>query len=121
MSDCKNNFAAEAPLDQPQPGSPGGGRSPLGPIPEVQLARSLIPDGLAPVAVFPPFEPEARTYPAVGVIFSETPIVVRKKREVREKVLRRYKRGILSQITDFVTSIPEIVKRIRLGARSVRR
>ena len=103
-------------MDQPQPGSPGGGRSPLGlEIPEVQLARSLVPHGLAPVAVFPPFSPAERTYDAVGVIFNETPIQVRKKRETGEK------RGILQKISDFVWGIPEVIRHIRIGARSVRR
>ena len=84
-------------------------------IPEVQLARSLVPYGLAPVAVFPPFAPAERTYDAVGVIFNETPIQVRKKRETGEK------RGILQKISDFVWGIPEVIRHIRIGARSVRR
>ena len=111
---------ADAPLDQPQPGSPGGGRPPLGlEIPEVQLARSLVPHGLAPVALFPPFSPEDRTYEAVGVIFNETPIQVQRKK--RETSTSRQKRGIVKKITDFVWGIPEVIKHIRFGARSVRR
>ena len=87
-------------------------------IPEVQLARSLVPHGLAPVAVFPPFSPAERTYDAVGVIFDETPIQVRKKRETNGG---QKQRGILNKISDFVWGIPEVIRHIRIGARSVRR
>ena len=45
------------------------------------LAQSLalVPSGLTPASIFPPFAQE-RTVPAVAVIFSETPTLNRQKR-----------------------------------------
>ena len=79
---------------QPQPGAPGGGASPFaaptlatGITPQqFALAISLVPIGLTPVAVFPPFE-TPRTIEAVAVIFSEEPETLRlKKRSLARKV-----------------------------------
>ena len=41
-------------------------------IPTLALSLSLVPAGLTPVSVFPPFN-NPRTLPAIGVIFSEAP------------------------------------------------
>jgi len=58
----------QAPANQPQPGQPGGGALPALAVAPTVLA--LIPAGLLPVAVFPPFA-SPRTTPAECVIFSE--------------------------------------------------
>ena len=58
------------PSSSPQPGSPGGGGLPRA-NPGNILA--LVPDGLVPVATFPPFLPADRVIPAVAVIFREQP------------------------------------------------
>ena len=60
------------------PGAPGGGASPsavgaLGPSTQtLATALSLVPLGLIPIAVFPPYN-TPRTIPATSVIFSEDP------------------------------------------------
>ena len=60
------------------PGAPGGGASPsavgaLGPSTQtLATALSLVPLGLTPIAVFPPYN-TPRTIPAISVIFSEDP------------------------------------------------
>lgn len=61
----------QVPLDQPQPGTPGGGRLPIGDDSVMQQALSLVPPGAQPVAVFPPYEKEP-TYSSISVIFSES-------------------------------------------------
>ena len=63
-----------APPSSPQPGSKIGGDR-MDNLENIHLgeALSLVPDGLKPVAIFPPFAQE-RTVPAVATIFSETPI-----------------------------------------------
>ena len=58
------------PSSLPQPGSPGGGGLPSA-NPGNILA--LVPEGLVPVATFPPFLPADRVIPAVAVIFREQP------------------------------------------------
>ena len=71
-----------APPNAPQPGTPGGGGLPTNLAnPSLPLALSLVPAGLAAVAVFPPFA-TPRTFNATAVIFSENP--GRKKRDVYE-------------------------------------
>ena len=60
----------QAPLNQPQPGTLGGGGQPIGSNPISLEALSLTPLGLVPVAIFPPWL-TPRTFPAVAVIFSE--------------------------------------------------
>ena len=61
-----------------QPGTPGGGASPSvagagAAMPQtLAIALTLVPLGLTPVAVFPPYN-TPRTTPAVSVIFSEDP------------------------------------------------
>ncbi len=61
----------EAPPGNPQPGQPGGGGSPFNfGNPATAAALALVPAGLTPVAVFPPWA-RPRTVPAVAVIFSE--------------------------------------------------
>ncbi len=80
----------DAPPGNPQPGEPGGGGSP-GDFtnPSAAEAIALVPAGLTPVAVFPPFA-TPRTVPAVAVIFSEDPATVRRrKREIDRKHGRR--------------------------------
>ena len=50
----------------------GGGRLPSGNGHMVQTALSLVPPGLTPVAVFPPYNADyKRSYAAISVIFSE--------------------------------------------------
>ena len=56
------------PSDQPQPGTPGGGGLPSENNPGNVL--SLVPQGLTPIATFPPFA-TCRTVPAVAVIWKE--------------------------------------------------
>ena len=60
------------------PGAPGGGASPsvvgAGAATPQTLAKALtlVPPGLTPIAVFPPYN-TPRTIPAVSVTFSEDP------------------------------------------------
>jgi len=60
------------------PGVPGGGAPPsavgaLAPSSQtLATALSLVPLGLTPIAVFPPYN-TPRTIPAISVIFSEDP------------------------------------------------
>ena len=67
------------PSGAPAVGTPGGGGSPTAPSPTLAASLALLPAGLTPVSVFPPFL-NPRTVPAVGVIFREPPVLVRKKR-----------------------------------------
>ena len=66
-----------APSDVPQPGSIGGGgefnvSNSRSNDESTAIALTLVPNSnLSAVSVFPPFEPQARTMPAIGVIFSE--------------------------------------------------
>lgn len=71
--------AGQAPPSLPQPGQLYGGDR-IDNLENQHLgeALSLIPDGLAPVSVFPPF-PYERSVPAVAVIFSETPVANRRR------------------------------------------
>ena len=65
--------AGSAPPGSPAPGTPGGGGLPnIQANPSASQAVSLVPFGLTPVAVFPPFD-TPRTLPAIAVIFSEAP------------------------------------------------
>ena len=57
------------PPGNPSPGSQFGGASPLGTTASI---LSLLPSGLTPTAVFPPF-PVPRTFEAESVIFAEDP------------------------------------------------
>ena len=69
----------EAPPSSPQPGSDiGGGR--MDDIENFYLgdALALVPEGLKAVSVFPPFS-EPRSVPAVGVIYSESPVANRRR------------------------------------------
>ncbi|TRY70447.1 hypothetical protein TCAL_05921, partial [Tigriopus californicus] len=61
-----------APRGVPQPGQFGGGALPF--VTDGASAESLglVPDGLVPVAIFPPFQNARTRADAVGVIFSET-------------------------------------------------
>ena len=65
-------------IGNPAPGTLGGGASPavVGPgaaTPQtLATAQTLVPPGLTPIAVFPPYN-TPRTIPAVSVIFSEDP------------------------------------------------
>ena len=71
--------AGSAPPGSPAPGTPGGGGLPnIQANPSASQAVSLVPFGLTPVAVFPPFD-TPRTLPAIAVIFSEAP--TRRKRD----------------------------------------
>ena len=67
------------PSGAPAVGTPGGGGFPTTPSPTLDASLALLPAGLTPVSVFPPFL-NPRTVPAVGVIFREPPVLVRKKR-----------------------------------------
>jgi hypothetical protein len=58
------------PSRSPQPGSLGGGGLPSANPGNI---LELVPDGLVPVATFPPFLPVDRVIPAVAVIFREQP------------------------------------------------
>ena len=58
------------PRSLPQPGSLGGGGLPSANPGNI---LDLVPDGLTPVATFPPFLPVDRVIPAVAVIFREPP------------------------------------------------
>ena len=74
--------AGSAPPGSPAPGTPGGGGVPnIQANPSASQAVSLVPFGLTPVAVFPPFD-TPRTLPAIAVIFSETP--TRRKRDTHQ-------------------------------------
>lgn len=64
-----------APLGVAAPGTALGGLLPLGTSPAVIAGLALVPAGLAAVAVFPP-TPLQRV-PALSVIFSEAPTVIR--------------------------------------------
>ena len=68
----------QAPLDQPQPGEPGGGRPPIGNEPVVVEALELLPDeaGVKPVAVFPPYLKPKR-FEEVALTFEENDSVRR--------------------------------------------
>lgn len=62
----------QIPSQFPQPGTEGGGRVPIGNNQIVQTALSLVPPGLEPLAVFPPYaQLHQRKYPAISVIFAE--------------------------------------------------
>ncbi len=70
----------QAPPGAIQPGTPGGGGLPTDTsIPTLAQSLALVPLGLQAVSVFPPWV-TPRTFPATGVIFSEGPVVPRKKR-----------------------------------------
>ncbi len=83
------------PPGSPAPGAPGGigGGTPSQATP-AQL--NLVPQGLTPVATFPPYA-TPRTFPADSVIFLENPnvdlLVPRSSR-----LLRRFKRSLLGHI-----------------------
>ena len=62
----------QAPPNTPQPGTFGGGGQPINSNPTALEALSLTPLGLVPVAIFPPWA-KPRAFPAVAVIFSESP------------------------------------------------
>ena len=64
-----------APLGVPAPGTPGGGIPPVGNAPVVQAGLALVPAGLTAVAIFPPTG--IQQFPALSVIFSEAPNVIR--------------------------------------------
>jgi len=65
-----NPAPTNVPSGSPQPGTPGGGDVPKGNEPIL----NLIPDGLTPVAVFPPFLPGFRRgRNAEATIFKEEP------------------------------------------------
>ena len=63
-------------IGNPVPGAPGGGALPSvvgagAATPQtLAIAQALVPPGLTPIAVFPPYN-TPRTIPAVSVIFSE--------------------------------------------------
>ena len=65
-------------IGNPVPGAPGGGALPSvvgagAATPQtLAIAQTLVPPGLTPIAVFPPYN-TPRTIPAVSVIFSEDP------------------------------------------------
>ena len=65
-------------IGNPAPGTLGGGASPSvvgagAATPQtLATALTLVPPGLNPIAVFPPYN-TPRTIPAVSVIFSEDP------------------------------------------------
>ena len=58
------------------PGSPGGGAPPTAgggaSLQTLKVAIDLVPAGLPPIAVFPPYI-KPRTVPGVSVIFAENP------------------------------------------------
>ena len=109
----------QAPLDQPQPGTFGGGRIPLGDDDLVREARNLVPHNRAPVAVFPPFSRE-RTYPAIAVIWDETPLHILRKRSIQGQVeRRRSKRGIMRDLWhSFKFGVTETLQKLRRYAYS---
>ena len=60
------------------PGSPGGGAPPTAgggaSLQTLKVAIDLVPAGLPPIAVFPPYI-KPRTVPGVSVIFAENPSI----------------------------------------------
>jgi hypothetical protein len=131
-----NTLPGQVPPGNPQPGTFGGGGLPTDlSNPYAGLAISLVPAGLLPVAVFPPFV-KPRTIPAVAVIFSETPpgpgataIGKRKKRWINRMFKARqghYSDGRPSMMSRIARSLDRAVKtfqnRVRcLGPRLTRR
>ena len=60
----------------------------------VQTAVSLVPPGLIPVAVFPPYNADyKRRYPAISVIFSENPNTTRKNKKGHRPFYRKTKKN----------------------------
>ena len=75
-----SNAGGSAPSGVAQPGSSNGGGLPNDfTIPTLGQSLALVPLGLTPIAVFPPFA-IPRTLPAIGVIFSEKRQVSMKRR-----------------------------------------
>jgi len=108
----------QAPPRLPQPGTSNGGGLPSD-LANAALgeALALVPDGLEPVAVFPPFM-DSRIVPAVGVIFSENPQNEIRRRRLRRKQLRRHRRSseedeesswskVKSRLWDFLGSLED--------------
>ena len=75
-------------LGNPSPGSAGGGAKPSAVGADaanpsiLATALTLLPLGLTPIAVFPPYN-TPRKIPAISVIFSEDP-------DIRYKLFLRY-------------------------------
>ena len=101
--------AGQAPASSPQPGTPGGGAIPGGIITPIKAAALvLVPLGLIPVAVFPPFEVEPPFPGTVAVIFSENlNLNKRKKRWISR--LFKARQGYAS------VSKPSLISRIARG------
>ena len=83
------------PLTVPQPGEPGGGAPPSAGDEEV---RGLVPRGLRPVSVFPPYL-FPRTVPAKCVIWAEPDPPLDLLEEPRKKLMG--KKSFLEQVKDF--------------------
>ena len=64
-----------APIGVVAPGAVGGGILPIGSSVVVSAGLALVPLGLTAVAIFPPSGSQQR--PALSVIFSESPTVIR--------------------------------------------
>ena len=66
-----------------QPGSLDGGGLPNDfSNPDLPLSLSLVPPGVTPVSVFPPFANEP-IFPAVGVIFTENSQLIKRRGNYR--------------------------------------
>lgn len=114
-----------APPGSPLVGSFGGGGSPRdSQISTSSLSLVLVPLGLLAVAVFPPFE-SPRTFPAVGVIFSEPRnvegTVLIRKRETLTLYRGIKKRSLWQDRNDFPThsEIAHALKSVNSNKRSV--
>ena len=71
--------ADQAPRYVAQPGSLDGGGLPNDfSNPDLPLSLSLVPPGVTPVSVFPPFANEP-IFPAVGVIFTEGAQLIKRR------------------------------------------
>merc|ERR1711971_1526352 len=86
-------LATGVPPGNPVPGAPRGGALPSvvgagAATPQtLAIALTLVPPGLTPIAVFPPYN-TPRTIPAVSVIFSEElNIRTIKRRKLRKRSL----------------------------------
>ncbi len=88
----------QAPADQPQPGTPGGGSPPIPSSPAQAALLTLIPPGGVPVALFPQFQ-SPRTVEAVCVLYSQTDEEsILAEEETRVGTARsRQRRGILAR------------------------
>ena len=103
----------QAPASAPQPGTPGGGDIPGGILtPAKAAALALLPLGLTPVSVFPPFQFPAPFPGTVGVIFSENFNLNKRKKRWISRFLKAKK-------SPFLKSKPSVIKRIARGLERI--